>query len=122
MDLSPRRAKQMLTWCAVCLGSYVGTLARYGFTYFRGAASPPSNLLGVLLANVLGSFILGILSHWQASLGAKSAPRLHRISYAGAASGLCGSLTTFSALNAEAGKLFLNQIQSLFPGYGVKAS
>lgn len=103
------RVKPLLTWCAVGLGAYAGTLVRYGLGHFRGGSPPPANLLPVLLANVLGSLVLGALSVFQSRLAPRGAPRLHRVLYAGAASGFCGSLTTFSALNAEAGKLLLAQ-------------
>lgn len=102
--------KTLLTWCAVSLGSYAGTLLRYGWGFYKGGATSPANFTGLLLANCLGSFVLGVISEWQAILAPKTAPRLFRVFYSGIASGFCGSLTTFSGWNAETAKLFLQQI------------
>ena len=55
--------KPLLTWCGVSLGAYAGTLARYGLSFCRDGETPSQ--LGVLLANALGSFLLGGVSCWQ---------------------------------------------------------
>ena len=110
--------KPLLTWCAISIGAYCGTLCRYGLSYFKGGGAPPtSNFTGLLMANTLGSFVLGLISEWQAALAPRTAPRLHRIFYSGVASGFCGSLTTFSSWNQEAGKLFLQQVASSSTAY-----
>lgn len=73
----------------VALGSAVGGALRAGVALWLGGASWP---LATLVVNLVGSFLLGVVigapaltAEWRTLLGA----------------GLCGGLTTFSALALE---------------------
>lgn len=76
-----------MTWLFVALGAAVGAVLRYVVARRFGGRFP----WGILLVNVAGSFVLGVLtgaavpSDWQLLLG----------------TGLCGALTTYSAFGFE---------------------
>ena len=86
---------------AVALGGALGALARYlmvgGFEHWLGAGFP----FGTLAANVLGSFLMGVLIDllalvWSPSPGMRALLTV----------GLLGSFTTFSGLSLETLLLF----------------
>ena len=86
-----------MTWLAVACGGALGATGRYGLSqWLPHQASQGSMPWATLLANVIGSALLGLLyglslsgrlgsSTWQAFLGP----------------GLCGALTTFSTFALE---------------------
>ncbi len=86
---------------AVALGGAFGALARYlmvgRFELWLGAGFP----VGTLTANVLGSFLLGVLIDLMALVWSPS-PELRALLTVG----LLGSFTTFSALSLETLLLF----------------
>ncbi len=80
----------------VALGGAAGSVLRYGLSLLLNAAWPALGHypLGTLTANVVGCFLLGLVLGWQARLSESQLLLL--------ATGLCGGLTTFSTLEAEA--------------------
>ena len=94
---------------AVCaVGAYIGTFIRIGIaSFYRGGGTTPAGFT-VLYAQLLGCFIMGCVSEYQKPLMAGS--RLHRLLYIFVATGLCGSITTFSTWQYESSKLLLQQL------------
>lgn len=86
---------------AVALGGALGALARYllvgQFEHWLGGGFP----YGTLTANVLGSFLMGVLIELMALLWSPS-PELRALLTVG----LLGSFTTFSGLSIETLLLF----------------
>ncbi len=86
---------------AVALGGAFGALARYlmvgRFELWLGAGFP----FGILTANVLGSFLMGVLIDLMA-LAWSPSPELRALLTVG----LLGSFTAFSALSMETLLLF----------------
>ena len=87
----------------VTLGGAVGALARFGVTAFAVHLVPGSPLLasslGTLTVNVLGSFLLGVLSSYGAARGLPPSLTIPL------AVGFLGSLTTFSTFALESQNL-----------------
>ena len=82
----------------VALGGAIGAAARYGVgvALFRPGAGFP---VGVLTANVLGSFVMGLVVVY---LGQKMLAHLNPFLM----TGVLGGFTTFSAFSLEAYTLF----------------
>jgi CrcB protein len=89
--------ERLLEFSVIALGAYAGAFARVALQ-----GSPQAPQFTLLSAQLIGTFILGCVSPSQARL--MGGPRLHRLLYIGVASGLCGSITTFSAYAFEAHK------------------
>ena len=77
----------------VFLGGGLGSLVRYGFTYYLPNASNFS--IPTLSANILSCLILGYLA------GLKMRANLSDSSYLILATGFCGGFSTFSTLILE---------------------
>eukprot|EP00128_Syssomonas_multiformis_P006803 Colp12_sorted_trinity150504_noHs@22450 len=77
--------------CSLGIFSYAGSYIRY----FLGQVSPYIDFPfgGTILAQVLGSFILGVFSSKQKEYVAYG----YELFYVGICTGLCGSITTFSS-------------------------
>jgi CrcB protein len=81
-----------VTWLLVAAGAAVGAPVRFLVDRWARAHSSAGTILGTLVVNVAGSFVLGLVAGWD-----------------GAASwvlplvgiGFCGALTTFSTLAFE---------------------
>lgn len=112
--MASRAWEGLLTWCVIAIGAYAGSLVRIGFQYFRGGAPSPASFT-VMYAQILGCFIMGYISEFQSILTSTAAPRHWRLLYIMIATGLCGSITTFSTWQLESNKLFLMQLD---PTYG----
>jgi CrcB protein len=80
---------------AVLIGGAIGSLFRYGINLGTLGFSFP---VGTLFENIIGSFLLGVLTGWFIFLKPKEWIK------AGLGAGLCGGFTTMSAL---AGDVFL---------------
>ena len=82
----------------VALGGAIGAAARYGVgvALFRPAAAFP---IGVLTANILGSFLMGALVVY---LGQRAMAQLNPFLL----TGVLGGFTTFSAFSLEAYTLY----------------
>lgn len=87
-----RRDTGLSALALVGAGGFFGATLRYGFAVWVPGAEP----LGTLTANVLGSFLLGVLLS-EAHLGARLRPETKLL----VGTGFCGSLTTYSAFAAE---------------------
>lgn len=84
---------------AVFVGGSLGGLARHGLAEaFTAGASDGTWPTGTLVANIAGAFLLGVV------LAAFAAPHVDRRA-ALLGPGLCGALTTFSALQIEVVRL-----------------
>jgi CrcB protein len=105
----------------VCLGAAVGAPARYLID--RSIQSRHDSVMpwGTLAVNVVGSFVLGVLTGWTARTGGSEALTL------ALGTGLCGTLTTYSTMSYETLRLYedgarllaaLNLLVSLAAGLG----
>jgi CrcB protein len=107
--------EHILVFAVCALGGFCGSLIRIGFQYYRGGGPSPAAFT-VMYAQLLGCFLMGFISEWQAWLMA--GPRVHRLLYIGVASGLCGSITTLSAWMFESTKLGFLQLDASFGSIG----
>ena len=99
----------ILEYLLVAIGGALGATARFWFaaamTILTGAAFP----WGTLIINVVGSFVIGVLSYY-ASVDA--IPHIPRDLAVFTMVGICGGFTTFSSFSlqtldlARGGKLF----------------
>ncbi|WP_312115854.1 fluoride efflux transporter CrcB [Brevibacillus reuszeri] len=87
-----------MAWVAVAVGGALGSLFRYGLSLL---ANQPGLPLGTWLANVVGSFLIGILSVWGKEKGILS-PELYLLF----ATGVMGGFTTFSTFSLEVVSFF----------------
>ena len=91
-------------WLLVALGGALGAVSRYALDRAVVAAIGPT-VLGIMLINVTGSFLLGVFVSASDGLGSPSSARML------VAVGFLGSYTTFSTLTvasvqlAESGEL-----------------
>ncbi|MEM6710967.1 MAG: CrcB family protein [Pseudomonadota bacterium] len=94
----------------VFAGGGVGAVARYGLVHASETAFGNAFPYGVLTANILGSFLMGLLVGWLATHGAGLASFLdlegHTAAKAALATGLLGGFTTFSAFSLDAVRLW----------------
>ena len=87
------------TMLQVALGGAIGAAARYGVAVAVFRAAGPGFPLGVLVVNVLGSFLMGLLVVY---LGQKTLGHFNPFLM----TGVLGGFTTFSAFSLEAYTLF----------------
>ena len=87
-------------FAAIAIGAVLGAWLRYVLTHFLNAAAP-SLPLGTLLANLIGSFLVGVAVEFFFLRHATLPPewRLFVIT------GFLGGLTTFSTFSAESVEL-----------------
>ena len=78
----------------IALGGALGSLVRYLMSYFASLIGA-SNELSILLVNIIGSFLIGLLIVFA---GSKF--------YLFAAIGFCGGFTTFSTFSLQTLQLF----------------
>ncbi|MES2597759.1 MAG: fluoride efflux transporter CrcB [Verrucomicrobiota bacterium] len=92
----------------VFLGGGLGSILRY-WTVLAAQRLWPDGTFprGVLIANVLGSFIIGFLFAWPVMKAKDAAPWLF------AATGVLGGYTTFSSLANDSLQLWINQHPTL---------
>jgi CrcB protein len=89
-----------LPWLYVCLGAAVGAPARYLTDRAIQARHDGVFPWGTLTVNVLGSFVLGLLTGVGEGHAVPPAVRL------GIGTGFCGALTTYSTFGYETLRLF----------------
>jgi fluoride exporter len=85
----------MIPACAVALGGLVGSLARYWLNMAIHAAVGTVFPLGILVVNVLGCFMIGLVARYVAQHGASPAWILFLTT------GVCGGFTTMSAFGLD---------------------
>ena len=106
-------------WTAVGLvfvGGGLGAVARYVLVRAAETGLGPSFPYGVLIANVVGSFAMGIAAGWLVHRGGGLGPFLdlegHDAARLALATGLLGGFTTFSAFSLDAVRLWQSGAQS----------
>ncbi|QRG70645.1 fluoride efflux transporter CrcB [Brevibacillus choshinensis] len=82
-----------MPWIAVAAGGALGSMMRYGLSLI---ANQPGWPIGTWLANVVGSFLIGLLSVWGKERGMLS-PEVYLLF----ATGVMGGFTTFSTFSLE---------------------
>ena len=87
-----------MAWVAVAVGGAVGSLLRYGLAQL---ANLPGWPVGTWLANVIGSFAIGVLFVIGKERGGFS-PELYLLF----TTGMLGGFTTFSAFSLDAALLY----------------
>lgn len=92
--------KHIITFLAIGIGGGLGSLLRYLINIQTVALLFP---LGTLLENLLGSFLLGLLTGWVVHL------KLNEILKTGLGVGFCGGFTTMSTLAADVNSLIINE-------------
>jgi len=80
----------------ICLGGAVGTGARYLLSGWLARAAGPGFPWGTLAANVIGSFLLGLIM--QVALGTDLLSPTLRLTLT---TGVMGGFTTYSTFNYE---------------------
>ncbi len=83
----------MIEFLFVALFGAVGAVCRHGANLLAFRVFGPPFPIGTLAVNVVGCFLLGMLSHFGHRLGPVFQPAL--------AAGFLGSLTTFSTFSYE---------------------
>ncbi|MFD2445643.1 fluoride efflux transporter FluC [Bacillus sp. CGMCC 1.16607] len=86
-----------MTICYVLLGGFLGSISRFYITKKLNHRLP----YGTFLVNMIGSFLLGYFIGEGYS----------KTTLAFLASGFCGAFTTFSTLNLESFKLYIEKRQ-----------
>lgn len=95
------------------LGGFLGSIARY-LVYLTVKSSTSYTFIGTFLVNILGCFLIGILSNQMAKLGNDSRLFL--------TTGFCGGFTTFSTFALENTALLkdgVNMISLVYIGSSV---
>lgn len=96
----------------VFVGGGTGALLRYGLVRWSETAFGAAFPYGVLLANIMGSFAMGMLTGWLIARAGGLQGFLdlegHEAARAALATGLLGGFTTFSAFSLDAVRLWEN--------------
>lgn len=95
----------LLIWCGISLGAYFGSYIRVGISYFKVWKTEAN--FTVMYAQVIGCLIMGVMTQHKTFLN--NCSRFHAVLYIAVATGLCGSITTFSSWNMECNKIFFLQ-------------
>lgn len=85
----------------IFIGGGIGSLMRYGISETVRSLGWIDFSIGTLIANLIASFLLGLLSSW--SIEILTTNPTYKI---GLMVGLCGGLSTFSTFTAENYQLF----------------
>lgn len=94
----------------VFVGGGVGAVARYGLVRVAETSFGTGFPYGVLAANIVGSFAMGLVAGWLLIRGGGFGPFLdmegHEAAKLAFATGLLGGFTTFSAFSLDAVRLW----------------
>ena len=80
---------------AIALGGALGALLRFAISTVALAVLPEWTVAGTLIANILGSFVIGLVAAWVVRRGVSIEREAFLIT------GFCGGFTTFSAFSLE---------------------
>lgn len=87
----------------VAFGGAIGSMSRYGISVVMLRLTGPRFPWGILLINVLGSFVIGYFGALSSATGRLPAPEEIRIFML---VGFCGGFTTFSSFSMQTFDLF----------------
>jgi fluoride exporter len=93
------RAEAVRVASAVAAGSALGAVARYGLSLWLIGLMGPGFAWGTLVANALGSFLIGL---YAALAGPGARVPAGPVQQAFVMAGFCGGFTTFSIFSLEA--------------------
>jgi len=85
-----------MQWLAIALGGAIGAVARYGITLFLSPSNNGQLPMATILANVLGSFLVGVVYVLMVERGGIPVPARDMLMI-----GFLGAFTTFSAFSLE---------------------
>ena len=91
-----------MNWIAIGIGAALGAIARHQLSQFYANTSGASFNVGILIANILGSFCIGLLYSI-----ANSWPEVWRLTLV---TGFLGALTTFSSFSLDVNLLFAQKL------------
>jgi CrcB protein len=113
---TPERAVQLRPSLlgAVLVGGAVGTAAREGLVL---ALPGLGSLVPILLINVVGAFVLGVLLESLVRRGPDEGRR--RLARLGLGTGFCGGFTTYSTLAVGTAELLRSGTTGLALGYAI---
>ncbi|MEM1288947.1 MAG: CrcB family protein [Pseudomonadota bacterium] len=107
----------------VFIGGGTGAALRYGLVRVGETAFGTAFPYGVFVANIAGSFLMGVLAGWLIERGGGFGPFLdmegHDAARAALATGLLGGFTTFSAFSLDAVRLWETGAHALAAFYVV---
>lgn len=92
-----------MKYIAVGVGGIIGALARYGLSEIFAEAAPTRFPLGTWLANIIGSFLLALLTMYIFRM-----KKVSPVVINGVGTGMIGSFTTFSTFSVETITLLQN--------------
>jgi CrcB protein len=84
----------------IALGGALGTMSRYGIGVWAGRALGTGFPYGTLVVNVLGCFLISVVTH--AAISTNLVPPTMRLTLT---TGFMGGLTTYSSFNLETTQL-----------------
>lgn len=92
-----------MTWFLLFIGGGIGTLARHGVNLLVTRAFGAGFPWGILIINVTGSTLMGLVAGWFAKRGGGEASQQLRLFLA---TGVLGGYTTFSAFSLDVAALW----------------
>ncbi|SDK06638.1 fluoride efflux transporter CrcB [Sediminibacillus albus] len=97
----------LIDFLLVGTGGFFGAISRFAFGQYIGRRHSPAFPIATLIVNVLGSFLLGLLT------GLETGQYLLLL----IGTGFSGALTTFSTFKLESVQLHLNKRKKMFIVY-----
>ena len=91
-----------MTWLLVAVGGAAGSVLRFAVGRWAGSHWGPDTVMGTLIVNVTGSFVIGLL----VGISLERAPLPEPVR-SFAAVGFLGGYTTFSTLSLESVRLIM---------------
>ncbi len=103
----------MMNYFLVALGGALGASGRHGLSVLTLRWFGPGFPMGTLLANIIGSALMGLLIGWLAFRGAHNTQAIRL--FVGV--GILGGFTTFSAFSLESFLMLEKKNYAAFAGY-----
>lgn len=103
----------MMNYFLVALGGALGASGRHGLSVLTLRWFGPGFPMGTLLANIIGSALMGLLIGWLAFRGADNMQSLRL--FIGV--GILGGFTTFSAFSLDSFLMLEKKNYAAFAGY-----